>query len=68
MTKDQQNTQEKEPSAFKKFFQNKYVNVAIYSILNLLLILWSHEWWLIILFVVIFDFFITKKVNRNNFV
>ncbi len=65
LKKKKQKTQEseKEMSKIKKFFKNKYFNTAFYSVLTLLFILWSKEWWPIILFPIIFDFFITKKVN-----
>lgn len=54
---------EKKPSKFKKFTQNKYVNLVIYSVLLFLLILWTKNWWMVIFYGIIFDFFITKKVN-----
>ena len=55
--------EQKELSKFKKFSNNKYLNLGIYAFLLLLLILWTKDWWLAILFGVIFDYFITKKVN-----
>lgn len=63
MTKQTTDTPQKELSKLKKLFKNKYFNVILYSVLNLLFIIWSHEWWMILLFVVIIDGYITKKVN-----
>ena len=54
---------EKKESKFKKFRKNKYVNLAIYTIIYLLLVLWIKDWWLLVGLVVVFDYFITKKVN-----
>ncbi len=54
---------EKELSKFKKFLKNKYFNFGIYSFLLLLLIIWTQNLWLILIFGIIFDYFITKKVN-----
>lgn len=59
-----ENTQtNKKPSKIKEFFKNKYFNLVFYSLLNLFFLIWSKEWWLVLLFPVIFDAFITKKVN-----
>ncbi len=54
---------EKKETKFKEFMKNKYVNLAFYSIIYLLLVLWIKEWWLLIGLIVIFDYFITQKVN-----
>ena len=54
---------QKEESKFKKFTKNKYLNLGIYFVLLFLLILWTKNWWLVIFFGVIFDYYITKKVN-----
>lgn len=58
-----QKKEEKELTGFRKFMKNKYLNLGIYSVLLLLLILWTQDWWLVIFFGVIFDYFITQKVN-----
>ncbi len=55
--------EEKELSTYKKIVKNKYVNLVLYSIINFLIMLWSKNWWMIIFFGIIFDFFITEKVN-----
>ncbi len=47
----------------KNFFKNKWFNLAFYGILYLLIVIWMREWWLLIGLLVIYDFFITKKVN-----
>ncbi|MBN2892146.1 MAG: S26 family signal peptidase [Bacteroidales bacterium] len=63
MQRNKQSQEEKELSKFKKFSKNKYLNLGIYSVLLLLLILWTKNLWLILIFGIIFDYFITKKVN-----
>jgi signal peptidase I len=55
--------EKKEMSKFKKFMKNKYLNLVFYEILTILLILWTKEWWMIIFLGIIFDYFITQKVN-----
>jgi signal peptidase I len=54
---------EKKQTKFKKITTNKYLNLAFYSILYLLIVIWMKEWWLLIGLLVIFDYFITQKVN-----
>ncbi len=51
------------PNAVKRFFKNKYVNFTITMILFLLLVIWIGNYWLLLISLVIFDFYITKKVN-----
>lgn len=64
MKKSEKNQkEEKEPTGLKKILKNKYVNLVFYSVINLLLIIWTGNWWMIIFFPIIFDYFITRKVN-----
>jgi len=60
---EKKQTQEEELSGFKKLLKNKYLNLTFYTIINLLLTIWTGEWWMIIFFGVIFDYFISQKVN-----
>lgn len=46
-----------------KFFQNKYVSLAITSIIYILIIVWLKCYWWLLGLIVIFDSYITKKVN-----
>ena len=54
---------EQKQTKFKKIMNNKYLNLSFYSIIYFLLVLWIKEWWLLLGFVIIFDYFISKKVN-----
>ncbi len=47
----------------KKILKNKWLNLGFYGILYLLIVIWMQEWWLLIGLIIIYDFFITKKVN-----
>ena len=60
---EKKQTQEEELSGFKKLLKNKYLNLTFYTIINLLLTIWTGEWWMVIFFGVIFDYFISQKVN-----
>lgn len=62
-TKEASKEEEKELSGFKKLMKNKYLNLVIYFIINLLLLIWTGNWWMVIFFPIIYDYFITKKVN-----
>jgi len=54
---------EKKDTKYRRIIKNKYLNLVFYSVLWLLIVLWTHNWWLLLVFGVIFDYFITKKVN-----
>ncbi len=45
------------------FFNNKYVRAALVAVIYLLWVIWLGSYWMIIGLVVIFDIYITKKVN-----
>ena len=47
----------------KKIFKNKYVNFTISTIILLLIVLWTFNFWLLIIEIIIIDFYLTKKVN-----
>jgi signal peptidase I len=61
MEAKKENKEIKEPK--QRFFKNKYFNLVFYSILNLLLLIWVQNLLLILVFVIIYDFFISEKVN-----
>lgn len=54
---------EKKETKFRKLMNNKFLNLALYSIIWILIVLWIKEWYLLLGLVIIFDYFITKKVN-----
>lgn len=47
----------------KNFFANKWFKTICYSILWFLFCIWNWNFWLILLIPVIYDYYITKKVN-----
>src|SRR6056297_1001511 len=47
----------------KKIYRNKYLRFAVAAILYILWVIWTQEYWLFIGLAVIFDIYITKKVN-----
>jgi len=54
---------EKKESTVKKIFKNKFLNFGITTILFLLLVIWIGNYWLLLGLPIIFDFYISKKVN-----
>ncbi len=46
-----------------KIFKNKYFKFGIAAFLYLLFIIWLHNYWFLIGFPVVFDIYVTKKVN-----
>ncbi len=54
---------EKKDTKWRRITKNKYLNLGFYSVLYILLVIWMQEWWLLIGLLVIFDYFITRKVN-----
>ncbi len=47
----------------KKIYRNKYLRFAVAAILYILWVIWTQEYWLFVGLAVIFDIYITKKVN-----
>jgi len=46
-----------------KFLKNKYFKVIFWSIVYLLFVIWIGSWWLLLGLPIIFDYYISKKVN-----
>lgn len=59
-TKQTEQTVEKKS---KLFFRNKYFKFGLTTVLYVLWVIWVQNYWLLFGLIVIFDFFITKKVN-----
>ena len=47
----------------KKFFQNKWFKFSLVTLIYVLLVIWIRNFWLLFGIAVIFDIYITKKVN-----
>ena len=45
------------------FLNNKYVRFAIAAVLYLLWVIWVGSWWWLIGLIVVFDIYVTKRVN-----
>lgn len=46
-----------------KFLKNKYFKVIFWSVIFLLFVIWIGSWWLLFGLPIIFDYYISKKVN-----
>jgi len=63
MSKDIIQNNTKEDSKIKKVFKNKYFNFGLATFIYLLFVLWIGNAWLLLGLPIIFDFYISKKVN-----
>ncbi len=45
------------------FLKNKYFKVIFWSVIYLLFVIWIGSWWLLLGLPIIFDYYISKKVN-----
>lgn len=46
-----------------KIFKNKYLKFGIAAFIYLLFVIWLHNYWFLIGFPIVFDIYVTKKVN-----
>ncbi len=46
-----------------KFLKNKYFKVIFWSVVYILFVIWIGSWWLLFGLPIIFDYYISKKVN-----
>ncbi|NOZ33795.1 MAG: signal peptidase I [Chlorobi bacterium] len=46
-----------------KFLKNKYFKFVFWTVVFILFVLWIKSWWLLIGIPIIFDYYISKKVN-----
>lgn len=53
----------KKPNIFKQVFSNKYVKFSIVTVLYILWVIWLQNYWWLLGLPIIFDIYITKKVN-----
>ncbi len=47
----------------RDFFKNKYFKFAFWAVVFILFVLWIGSWWLLLLLPVIYDFYVSQKVN-----
>lgn len=60
---DIQSNEEEPQGKIKKIFRNKYVNFGIAVVIFLLFVIWIGNFWLLLGLPIIYDFYISKKVN-----
>lgn len=49
--------------SMKNFFERKYISFAIAALIYLLVVIWIGNYWLLLGLAIIFDMYITQKVN-----
>jgi signal peptidase I len=47
----------------KKLIKNKYFKFIFWTVIFFLFVIWIKSWWLLLIVPIIFDFYVSKKVN-----